>query len=244
MTTIGALSSDGTTMVVATERARIIDVATGATRCEGPEFAAFDMQFVDGDSAVVLVASGQYARIDSKTCKVLDEGTSSTGGTFGTTASPGGKWVASSADDGHALEMNATMPFKTKSVLARAKDCQEHIGISFSHDGAVLLAAGGFVWVKTFEVGSMKPIAAYTLDPSRTYDSLDLTNDGKHLVVRSADKLSVVDLTTKKELCAFEEKGVSWVASSPDSTLLAVIEESAVRVRDLTTCADVATLAM
>lgn len=245
MTTMGALSTDGSVMVVSTDRARIIEVATGATRCEGPaDYAAFDLRFVDNDSAVVLVTSGHYTRIDAKTCKVLDDGTSSTGGTFVTLSSPDGKWVASSADDGHALELNATMPFKTKAVLAHAKDCQEHIGAWFSHDGSVLLSSGGFVWVKTFEVPSMKPIADYRLDPHGTYDSVDLTDDGKHAVIRSGEKLSVIDLATKKQLCSFEEKGVSWIASSPDSKLIAVILEASVHVRDVATCADVATVAM
>jgi hypothetical protein len=120
------------------------------------------------------------------------------------------------------------------ATLASVTSCAEHIIPSFSADGRVLWARGGYRWFASFRVGDFKTIARYHPPPGRPVEGAVELPDGKRLALRRAGRYVLVDLPSGREVCQLDS--TVPIQASPDGSHLAGVRGDAVAIWEVASC--------
>jgi WD40 repeat protein len=229
-----ALSPDGSTLVAGGQSLLAWDTRAGTELLHLPDTQAYDFGFADGGQEIVTASSTQVVTYDRSGKVKPGGGGAETGGTFATIVSPNGRFAASSAPDGHGLQVFEVHSWGPRQLVV-IDACEEHVWPHFSQNGRLVFAKGGPRWVKGFEVGSFKPYASYHATGGRELAAFadDLT---RVVVTRAGVDAAVVVVETKAEIKlekAFgEEAGYSF---SGDGRFIAGSAGKTVRVWDAKT---------
>lgn len=209
-------SDDGKLLSAASTFAVIWEIDKKKKRCATEETTMYQIAFTRDQLSLVTTGVGNHARWDSTTCAQKASGSASTGGTFGSWASPDGKYTAAAAEDGHGLYLYEAKGFQEIERLAKSDGCQDHIGpVRFSRDGEILLAAGSFKWFRSFRLDSKKTIAAYQIPRSDEVDLALMFDDGERLLLIRKNKGELISAADKKLVLTMDLKEattfeVSW----------------------------------
>lgn len=214
-------SDDGKLLSAASNVAVIWDIDKKKKRCATEETIMHQIAFTRDQLSLVTTGAGNHARWDTTTCVQKASGSSSTGGTFGSWVSPGGKYAAAAAEDGHALYLYEAKSFQEIERLAKSDGCQDHIGpLRFSRDGEILFAMGSFKWFRSFRLDSKKTIAAYPIPQADEVDLTIMFDDGERLLLVRKDKGELISAVDKKLALTIDLKGASTFDVSWDRRYL------------------------
>lgn len=214
-------SDDGTLLAMASTYAVIWDIDKKKKRCATTETTMHQIAFTRDQLSLVTTGVGNHARWDTTTCAEKATGSAATGGTFGSWASPDGKYAAAAAEDGHGLYLYEAKSFQEIERLAKSDGCMDHIGpLRFSRDGEILLASGSFKWFRSFRMDSKKTIASYTIPHADEVDMMLMFDDGERLLLVRKDKGELVSAVDKKLVLTLDLKGASTFEVSWDRRYL------------------------
>lgn len=177
----------------------------------------FSVAFHDDGRHLVVASAHQATVFDlQKNVIVGDSHSTDTGGTFPTSLSPDGRWVAASTAAGHKLTVWQSVPWRTVAHLGTAPDCGNHVSCAFSDDGGFLYGAAGSAWSKAFEAGSWRVVHA--ANPGRGSKHVyTLLSDNGYIGLRGeASNVEIVDAKTKVVLTAIQTDPTETVRLSPD----------------------------
>lgn len=209
-------SDDGKLLSAASSYAVIWDIDKKKKRCATTEMTMHQIAFTRDQLSLVTTGVGNHARWDAATCAEKASGSAATGGTFGSWASPDGKYAAAAAEDGHGLYLYEAKAFQEIERLAKSDGCTDHVGpVHFTRDGEILLASGSFKWFRSFRMDSKKTIASYTIPQPDELNFVIMFEDGERLLLGRKDKGELVSAVDKKIVLTIDLKGatsfdVSW----------------------------------
>jgi WD40 repeat protein len=167
-----AFSADGARLALGGDSLLAVrEVASGKELMRvKPDTTPFGLAFGAGDKELVVTAGNFLVGVFAADTGASRPGggTADTGGTFGVSLSPDGRFAAASAPAGHGMQVSDVHAWAPRTLVTLPEGhCQEHIFAGFSADGRHLYAWGGQRWVKGFEVGNFKPYASYHAPPGR-----------------------------------------------------------------------------
>jgi len=214
-------SDDGKLLAVASKFAVIWDIDKKKKRCATTEATMHQIAFTRDQLSIVTTGVGNHARWDTTNCAEKSTGSAATGGTFGSWASPDGKYAAAAAEDGHGLYLYEAKSFQEIERLAKSDGCTDHIGpVRFSRDGEIMLASGSFRWFRSFRMDSKKTIASYTIPRPDELDMMLMFDDGERLLLVRKDKGELISAVDKKLVFTIDLKGASTFEVSWDRRYL------------------------
>ncbi len=191
--------------------ARIWDIAQKRKVCETSGTLAFNLAFTPDQQSLVTSGVGAIARFDATTCELKASASANTGGTFGSWVAPDGLHVAAGAGAGHDLELFAGRDFHPVRTLTKSAGCADHVNARFSRDGKVLLASGGTMWLRSFNLETLKSIAAYDIPaPDRVAFTLPFDDGQRALVARRGAASADTDPPATAELVSLPDKKVAF----------------------------------
>lgn len=236
-----AFSADGARLVVVTDRARVWEVATRAQVCVVADGWIADVVFqADGRSIAGSSLTGAFGRWDAARCTPIDQGSADTGGTFGTSLSPDGRWLASS-EQGHGLRIHLLEKKGERPIATPTTTCRHHVAPAFAQDGKTLVVLAD--WFRSYRVPGFTPLASWSPKPAEREAIVQTFDDGLHVLVQDERHTAVVDVRTPAKEVRVEANGITRFVPSPDSAWLAGIAKDGVHVWSATTGKPVRTVA-
>jgi WD40 repeat protein len=229
-------SHDDKRVAVAGGRVELWDVKGRKMLCSADAMYMWSLAFSPDGKWFAGTGSHRYEAWDTTACKMLDEGSLQTGGTFPSTISPDAAFVASAEGDGHDLVVYKTRPFKRRAKLPGASSCQDHVGgLRFSPSG-VLFSSGNGHWIRTYDTKTLRPRLSWKEPKKGAPERISMLDDGvRALVGPESGPLSIVDMKTGKTVVEIAVDHPLTLGLSPDDAHLASVSEKALTIWDVKT---------
>jgi WD40 repeat protein len=226
-----AFSPDGSRVAYAGRVLVVWDTATGQqlTRIER-EISPFGLALTN-DEIVVSTNNSSIEAFRIADGKSVGSAGFGTGGTFGVTMSPDGKWAAGAAPDGHGMQVSEVHQQVGNRQLVTSDDCAHHVNAGFSSDSRRVYAYLGTDWVKGFDTETWKPYASYRAPAGRSIAAM--ADDLGYILTTKDDAAPTVVLVAKNKETPLErpfDGSATYVMTRNGAMVAGVDEKHAVRV--------------